>query len=155
MSLFELIIMFLGKCWNNSFKLLKSILLETRIIAILSTWHFIKKKKHTKEKSKQLCYFILFAPQENWFCLSSLAPCILWKCRLVCMNYCILCTRALKVLKGVYFVLEGSVCTLNDFCWTVKMSFHFYCFVLEFFVCILTVKSPHVLRKESEYMCLF
>lgn len=53
--------------------------------------------------------------------------------RLLCKNYCVLCTQALKVLKGVWFFLEGSVFILNIFCWAVKVSFYFYHFVEGFF----------------------
>lgn len=91
------------------------------------------RKSIPRRKSKQPCYLILFALQENWFCLPSPTPRILWRYRLVCKDYCILCTKALKGLKGIWFVLEGSVFTLNNFCWIVKMSFYFYHYIVGFF----------------------
>lgn len=128
--------MFLGKCkiilvslkvcyWNKKY----------RITTILSTWYFIYifLKSTPRRKSKQLCYLILSAPPENWLCLPSPAPCILWTCRLVCKKYCAPCTKAWEMFKGIWFVLEGSVFTLNNSCWTVKMSYYFYHFKVGFF----------------------
>lgn len=79
-----------------------------------------------RRKSKQLCCWILFAPQENWFCLPSPALRVLWKRWLVCKNYCILgqgfksVKRCLVCLKRVSLYIKQFLLNSSD----VLLLFH-------------------------------